>query len=297
MVAEAPQLLQRARALLPPLEGGREDLLLPLYQGLVLIVLRLAAEKTLVPLLRSYLKSRPASAGAKPPDRRAHEVVDNAFLTAVIAPLCAWGWWVMLYHNGPCTPVSTAGCLVGWPDLPVTSQFRWWWLSVGGLYAGEMIGTLIGGVGFKLSAEMMVHHAVTTVLMLYGYYGGLHRYGQMATTVLDSSNTLLHAAKAAHAMGLPALEGVSGAMFKLFALTFFIVRVVMPPGCMLWPGIKYGTALPTATYYTTNGLMFVIYALQIMWFYKIARIAIGGDKEHHAKPAAAAAAVAGAKTD
>jgi hypothetical protein len=42
-------------------------------------------------------------------------------------------------------------------------------------------------------------------IQLFGYYGGLHRYGMMATTVLDSSNTLLHAAKAVHATGLPQL--------------------------------------------------------------------------------------------
>lgn len=283
-------LVHRVRALLPPLEGGLEDLLLPLYQGLVLIALRVAAERLLVPPLRSHLKKRPAAEGSKTPERRAHEAVDNAFLVSVIAPLSLWCWWVVLYHNGPCTPLSTKGCLVGWPDHPMTKEFRWCWLSVGGLYAGEMIGTLLGGVGFKLNVEMLVHHVVTIVLMLFGYYGGLHRYGMMASTVLDTSNTLLHAAKAVHATGLPAVAGLQDALFKLFALTFFVVRVVAPPPVMLYPGLKWGGAMPATRYYVTNGLMFIIYGLQIMWFAKIVRIALGGEEQKPArKPAAAAA--------
>jgi len=99
----------------------------------------------------------------------------------------------------------------------------------------------------------------------YGYFGGLHRYGTMATTVLDTSNTFLHAAKSIHATGLPEHEGISGLMFKLFALVFFIVRVALPPFTMLYPGIKYGRVLPAVTYCITNGLMFIVYALQLMW--------------------------------
>ncbi|KIZ03512.1 hypothetical protein MNEG_4442 [Monoraphidium neglectum] len=256
------ELLQRARALLPPLEGGLEDLLLPLYQGIVIVALRVATEKLLVPPLRRYLKHAPSSESAKSPERRAHEVVDNAFLVAVIAPLSLWG----------CVRVR----------IQYLSRMHFF------AHTAEMLGTALGGVGFKLNLEMVIHHLVTMVLMLFGYYGGLHRYGMMATTVLDSSNTLLHAAKAVHATGLPQLVPLQDALFKLFALVFFVVRVVMPPPTMLYPGITHGRVLPTRMYYVTNGLMFVIYGLQIMWFYKIVRIAMGGDSKPAKKAAPAA---------
>jgi hypothetical protein len=220
-----------------------------------------------VPPVQRLLKGRPAAPGAKPPERRAHDVVDNVFLASVIGPLSAWGWWVVLRHNGPCTPASTRGCLEGWPNDPMTTearrgsgsaaavfgsararrgwaagerggrragggavacalapspchthacthtthntaqhnththtrthartrththththanihahnthapslsplprpQFRWWWLSVAGLYTGEMVGTALGGIGFKLNMELVAHHVVTMVLMV-----------------------------------------------------------------------------------------------------------------------------------
>jgi len=130
------------------------------------VILRVTAEATLLPRLRAYLKSRLPEGGPKPVDRRAHEVLDNAFLVSVIAPLSAAGWWVLMRCNGPCTPFDAEGCLVGWPDHPVDDRWRWWWLSVGGLYCGEMIGTALGGVGFKLPLEMVVHHVVTMALMV-----------------------------------------------------------------------------------------------------------------------------------
>ncbi|GBF98957.1 ceramide synthase [Raphidocelis subcapitata] len=271
----APALLAAARGLLPPLEGGREDLLLPLYQGVALVALRVAVEWACLPRLRAFLKARSHGA-ARGAEARARDVIEQSFCAAVIAPLTAWGWWVMLRHNGPCTPAAPAGCLVGWPGHPVTGQFRWWWLTVGGMYTGEILGTLMGGVGFRLSREMMLHHVVTMALMLYGYFGGLHRYGQMATTVLDTSNALLHAAKAVHASGLPQLAGAKDGLFKLFAAVFLVVRVLLPPFSMIVPGLVYGRVLPGPTYVITNGLMLVIYSLQLMWFQKILRIAGGG---------------------
>lgn len=40
----------------------------------------------------------------------------------------------------------------------------------------------------------------------------------------------------------------------------------MPPGTMLYPGFKYGCVLPTHNYIITNGLMVIVYALQLMWW-------------------------------
>ena len=34
---------------------------------------------------------------------------------------------------------------------------------------------------------------------------------------------------------------------------------------MLAPGVVYGRVLPRHTYLVTNGLMFAVYAMQLMW--------------------------------
>lgn len=71
---------------------------------------------------------------------------------------------------------------------------------------------------------------------MYGYFYNLNRYGLMATALLDTSNTLLHAAKALNYADIPALEGVKDVVSKSFALVFLGCRVILPPFSLIKPG-------------------------------------------------------------
>lgn len=98
----------------------------------------------------------------------------------------------------------------------------------------------------------------------------------MGTFWLDTSNPLLHAAKACNHSGVPALQPAKERLFHAFALVFFVVRVVAPPFNLLIPGVTDGRALPTGAFWLLNGLMFVVYAMQLMWFRKIVQLATKG---------------------
>jgi hypothetical protein len=115
----------------------------------------------------------------------------------------------------------------------------------------------------------------TTTPQLYGYFYGLSRYGLMATALLDTSNTLLHAAKALNYADVPALARLKNAVSKAFAATFFVCRVALPPFALIAPGLTDGRVLPRTTFVVTNGLLLMIYSLQLFWFHKIMRIALG----------------------
>lgn len=102
----------------------------------------------------------------------------------------------------------------------------------------------------------------------------------MGTFWLDTSNPLLHAAKACNHSGSPKLAPAKEFLFHAFALVFFVVRVVAPPFNLLIPGVTDGAALPTVPFWLLNGLMFVVYAMQLMWFRKIAQLATKGVKNY-----------------
>lgn len=93
---------------------------------------------------------------------------------------------------------------------------------------------------------------------------------------LDTSNPLLHAAKACNHSGLPSLLKAKERLFHAFAATFFVVRVVTPPFNLLWPGWRDSRAMPMRAYLLLNGLMMSIYLMQLMWFGKIAKLATKG---------------------
>jgi hypothetical protein len=134
------------------------------------------------------------------------------------------------------------------------------------------------------------------LFQLYGYFYSLGRYGLMATALLDTSNTLLHSAKALNYAepAFPGLASLKDAAFKAFALSFFLCRVLAPPFALIKPGLLDGRAMPLVSYYITNGLLLFIYSLQLFWFVKIVRIALGApaDEEEGSKPAKVAAAAA-----
>jgi TLC domain len=103
----------------------------------------------------------------------------------------------------------------------------------------------------------------------------------MASALLDTSNALLHTAKALNyaVTALPVLQSAKDAAFKAFAASFFVCRVALPPAALIAPGLLDGRAMPRTSYCITNGLLLCIYGLQLFWFSKIVRIALGGDPE------------------
>jgi len=154
-----PQLLHK---LIPPLEGKPVDLLLSLYIGLVVLALRLIAERTVLPVFRRLLKPY---ASPDRLDKTAFKVFENVFTSTFCGTLAIWAWYVTLNDNGGCTPFNTKPCLSTWPDVPLTKQFQLVWLSIGGYYTYEMIGTTFR-IGCVLSTEMYVHHLVTMTMMV-----------------------------------------------------------------------------------------------------------------------------------
>lgn len=159
LLQRLPQPLQQ---LVPPLEGGPIDLLFPLYFGLGVLVLRLLAERTVLPWFKRVLKPYAAPDRL---DKTAFKVFENAFTSTFCGTLAVWAWYVTLYDNGGCTPFNTKPCLSTWPDVPLTRQFQLVWLSIGGYYTYEMIGTLLR-VGCILNTDMIIHHVITMTMMV-----------------------------------------------------------------------------------------------------------------------------------
>ncbi|KAF6259377.1 TLC domain-containing protein [Scenedesmus sp. NREL 46B-D3] len=291
--------------LMPPLEGQPVDMLLSLYIALSILAVRLASEKLLLPPLNAALKARLQGSDSNPSKirKRAYNCFNNSFIAASSLLMTTWAWHVTMTDNGGCTPFSTGACLAGWPHISVSRQFKLVWLTVFGFYLYEMICTALR-VGCLLSTEMVVHHIITMWMMLYGYFYSLGRYGLMATALLDTSNTLLHSAKALNYAepAFPGLARPKDAAFKAFALSFFLCRVLAPPLALIKPGLLDGRAMPLVSYYITNGLLLSIYSLQLFWFVKIVRIALGGSPDDDegskdSKPAKVAAAAATGSDD
>lgn len=167
LLESLPQPLQK---LIPPLEGEPVDLLFPLYFGLGVLALRLIAERTVLPWFKRVLKPYAAPDRL---DKTAFKVFENAFTSTFCGTLAVWAWYVTLFDNGGCTPFNTKPCLSTWPDVPLTRQFQLVWLSIGGYYTYEMIGTVLR-MGCILNTDMIIHHLITMTMMVSAVVLGQH---------------------------------------------------------------------------------------------------------------------------
>lgn len=272
----APAALQQLLAVLAPniLDVGSPaklvDFTVTLPIALVLLVVRVViGDWLLLPATRQALG--PARQGS------AFSVFDGLWIAAFSGALTGFAWFVTLTDNGGCTPWGASLCFLGWPDHPVAAVQRWYMLLAFAYYLYEIIGTVLH-IGTKLKADMVAHHIVTMALTLIAYEVNLIRMSVMWQALFDISNPILHMAKALHAMGVPRLEGLKWLMFNLFAVTFFVCRVVGGPISILWPSFTTAAqVLPMSYCYTCWVLMVFVQALQLVWFYKIVQIATKGE--------------------
>ena len=99
----------------------------------------------------------------------------------------------------------------------------------------------------------------------------------MSTNLYDLSTPLLLAAKSLNAAALPALRPLKQGLFRGFAATFFVVRVLLPPLVINIPAWRNPGGVPALGYWVLNGCLSFIYLLQLVWFWRIIKIATAGD--------------------
>ena len=72
--------------------------------------------------------------------------------------------------------------------------------------------------------QMFVHHVVTIVITLVSYQIDFNRVGAVVKLLMDPADVPLHGAKLCKYCGL---EFIADRCFELFALSFFVTRLVM----------------------------------------------------------------------
>ncbi|XP_070825529.1 ceramide synthase 5-like [Chaetodon trifascialis] len=120
---------------------------------------------------------------------------------------------------------------------------------------------------------MLVHHLVTITLITFSYANNMLRAGTLVMCVHDASDIFLEAAKLAN---YAKYQRLCDGLFVVFSLSFFITRLVIYPFWIVNSVLfeSWEIVGPYQAWWLFNGLLLVLQALHIIWFYLIARIAI-----------------------
>lgn len=167
-----------------------------------------------------------------------------------------------------------------WPFDPVRSAILLYYVSQLGLYFHFLAWT---EVQRSDALEMLIHHIVTIGLIVFSYLAHIEKIGSLIPILHDISDVFLEAAKLFNYVAK--IKGGQGqwaqpfcdGLFAVFAISFFICRLVLFPRAILWAALFDGPMFLShefAGYYVLCGLAITLQCLHVFWFFLIARMAV-----------------------
>eukprot|EP00890_Picochlorum_soloecismus_P003216 jgi/Picsp_1/3896/NSC_01408-R1_lag1 longevity assurance homolog 6 len=188
--------------------------------------------------------------------------------------MLAFAVYVLLERNGGCTFTQLAPCLEGWPNHTVDRDVVLYYSMELAWYLHLLLKTFVG-YGEPDGLDMKMHHAASLLLLILSRAFNLTRGGVLVLTLFGISNPSLHAAKICNQL-LPCWRI---AAFGMFSLLFFITRVVLVPAIILRLTIFMSrNIIPYAVedffgpYILFNGLLILLYLMQLQWMVAIVRV-------------------------
>jgi len=195
-------------------------------------------------------------------------------------------------------PFDLSHCWVGWPIEKLNDEIDWikaepnkynfeytppmfWYYALQlGVYIHLSVYQF---VDTKRSDfwEMFIHHIVTIALIVFSYLTGFNRVGCILMLTHDVSDVLMESAKIFNyiAKERPWAQPFTDILFLGFAIVFFLSRLVYFPLYIIHSAfttpleiIPHNDNLITIPVF--HGLLLVLQALHIFWFYLICRLLI-----------------------
>jgi hypothetical protein len=164
-----------------------------------------------------------------------------------------------------------------WPHHNMTSWILFYYHVELGCYIHQLMWT---EVTRSDAGEMIMHHVVTILLLVTSYLTNFFRVGctilwlhDLADVFLETAKVFNYSSKPLHRRWMKSTL-VDGT-FAMFAITFFVTRLVVYPGKVLYSmfiegkaafGTKWGGA------FFFSSMLCSLQALHVFWFYLIARM-------------------------
>lgn len=151
-----------------------------------------------------------------------------------------------------------------WPLDALDKQVALFYYLELGLYLHLTINHFFE-VKRKDFVEMLLHHVTTLGLILFSWFVNFTRFGVLVMVLHDVSDVFLEVGKICIYMGMDTAKDI---IFVVFALTFFVTRLVMYPLFIVKPALwdSYPVWGNLFLRYVIIGLLLMLQLLHIFWF-------------------------------
>lgn len=169
---------------------------------------------------------------------------------------------------------------LGYPFHGLSVALRGQYLLASASYLHQLLAQLVDNMSATRSdwLEMCIHHVATLALLIFSFVTGWHRFGVIILILHDFSDIFLEVAKCVHyhASVSNFAAKTCDALFAVFAVVFFVTRLVVYPRYVVMTVFGDASAYlgrDFLAFFVFSILLLVLQALHVFWFYLIARMA------------------------
>jgi len=119
---------------------------------------------------------------------------------------------------------NTNLCWVGWPNIPMTESYKWFYMTQLSFYISSIITHVTIEVRRSDYTVMLVHHVAAVLLIAWSYYYNVHRIGGVLLMLHDINDIFLEAAKMAN---YAAKELLANTLFVIMIISWIISRLFL----------------------------------------------------------------------
>ncbi|GAM17481.1 hypothetical protein SAMD00019534_006560, partial [Acytostelium subglobosum LB1] len=204
--------------------------------------------------------------------------LENGWYSLYYITFQLFGFYVFFKEEWTLFP--TMNIWLGWPIQPFSTLFRTYYLLELSFYFHCTIA-LFFETRRKDFNQMITHHLATFFLVGASYWFRYQRIGLIILITHNLGDIFLYSAKALNyiqkeKMNPEVYSVTADTLFILFAITFFLTRLVFFPSVLIrttmFEAFFVSTGFPL--YYSTNVALVTLQCLHIFWFYLILRIII-----------------------
>jgi len=220
------------------------------------------------------------AAGKSPPPpvpSVAQKIGEEVWVSTGSVMLLAAGWSVLasLPAERACGVFDDAGCLRGWPVIPVEPRVLAYYNAELGWYGHLMLKHALG-LGLDDGSAMHWHHVATVALVVTSYLLGVQNMGMLVFCLLNVSSPFLHASKLGNMLEM---RRARVWLFLAFAAAYFVARLLLFPYVVVKVAVLGALEhVPSLIQHFLgywlmfNVLLLALCALQGLWFVAIVRI-------------------------
>ncbi len=201
----------------------------------------------------------------------------EAFWRAIFyITFCVLGYYALFTPETASWVRDTKHHWIDWPLHPMTTTINFYYQIELGCYIHQLMWT---EVTRSDAMEMILHHFITIALITASYLTNYTRIGASILLLHDLADIFLETAKvfnySSKAKGHKWMTIFQDSLFGVFALTFFVTRLVLYPRYILYSVIVEGVEHFGCEFggcYVFIGLLCALQCLHIFWFYLICKM-------------------------